>query len=316
MTNPVKKIYPFSPNTLSQKLTDSSIDEIIETAKERGFDPEFVTKFLLEVVGKVDDKSLKLASRSYKKSDTIINIKDVKIGGDNFTVIAGPCAVESREQILECAKIVKESGAQILRGGCFKTRTSRHSFQGLGHEGLEYLLEASRQFKLPIVTEVLSEDEVENVASKADILQIGARNMQNVPLLQAVGRSNRPVMLKRGMSSSIDELLQASEYILAEGNDQLFFCERGIRTFETATRNTLDLSAIPVIRERSHLPIIVDPSHAAGRRDLVLPLALASKAVGAHGIMVEIHPCPEKALSDGPQALYFSQFESLMNLLK
>ena len=217
--------------------------------------------------------------------------------------MAGPCSVESREQILTCAREVKEHGGQILRGGCFKPRTSPYSFQGLGFEGLDCLVEAGETYGLPVITEVLSPGDVVAVAAKSDMLQIGARNMQNFTLLSEVGRVNRPVMLKRGLMSSIDELLHAAEYILAQGNQQVFLCERGIRTFETATRNTLDLSAIPILRDRTHLPVIVDPSHAAGDRQLVPPLARAAKAVGAQGIMVEIHPEPEKALSDGPRDL-------------
>ncbi len=254
----------------------------------------------------------RLASREYKTEDSILDIKGVKLGGDNFVVIAGPCAVESMEQILTCAREVSENRGHILRGGCFKPRTSPYSFQGLGYEGLDMLVEAGRKYGLPVVTEVLSPDDVQRVAEKADILQVGARNMQNFTLLSEVGRSRRPVMLKRGMSSSLDELLQAAEYILKGGNQQVFLCERGIRTFETATRNTLDLSAIPVLRSRTHLPVIVDPSHAAGRRELVPPLSVASKSVGAHAIMVEIHPEPEKAMSDGPQSLRFPEFEELM----
>lgn len=254
----------------------------------------------------------KLASRDYKKEDTIIRVKDVTIGGGNFVIIAGPCSVESNEQIYSCAKEVKESFAHILRGGCFKPRTSPYAFQGLGFEALELLKEAGDRYDLPIITEVLSTEQVEKVAEKSDILQIGARNMQNFALLAEVGKSFRPVLLKRGMMASIDELLNAAEYILAKGNRQVILCERGIRTFETATRNTLDLSAIPVLKELTHLPIIVDPSHAVGERNKVLPLAKAAKAVGADGIMVEIHPEPEKALSDGMQSLYFSQFRELM----
>jgi chorismate mutase/prephenate dehydratase len=257
----------------------------------------------------------RLASRSYKPEDTVIEVKGVKLGGRDIVVIAGPCAVESAEQILACAREVKERGAHVLRGGCFKPRTSPYSFQGLGYEGLEMLAEAGRRYDLPIVTEVLAPEEVGRVAEQADILQVGARNMQNFALLSEVGRSRRPVMLKRGMSSSLDELLQAAEYILAGGNQQVFLCERGIRTFETSTRNTLDLSAVPVLRGRTHLPVIVDPSHAAGKRDFVAPLAIAGKSVGAHAIMVEIHPEPEKALSDGPQALHFPEFAELMERL-
>jgi len=256
--------------------------------------------------------SYKLASRDYKKEDTIIKVRDVTIGRGNFVIIAGPCSVESNEQIISCAKEVKESFAHILRGGCFKPRTSPYAFQGLGFEALDLLKEAGDKYDLPIITEVLSTEQVEKVAEKSDILQIGARNMQNFALLAEVGKSFRPVLLKRGMMASIDELLNAAEYILAKGNRQVILCERGIRTFETATRNTLDLSAIPVLKELTHLPVIVDPSHAVGERNKVLPLAKAAKAVGADGIMVEIHPEPEKALSDGMQSLYFDQFRLLM----
>ncbi|MCP3978574.1 MAG: 3-deoxy-7-phosphoheptulonate synthase [bacterium] len=254
----------------------------------------------------------RLASREYKSEDTVIEVGPVRLGGSEFVVIAGPCSVESREQIEECARHVKECGGVVLRGGCFKPRTSTYSFQGMGLEGLGYMAESGSRYGLPIITEVLSPGDVEAVAERADMLQIGARNMQNFTLLREVGRFQRPVMLKRGLMASIDELLHASEYILAQGNQQVFLCERGIRTFETATRNTLDLSAVPILKARTHLPIVVDPSHAAGDRELVAPLARAAKAVGAHGIMVEIHPEPEVALSDGPQALRFPQFQTLM----
>ncbi len=260
--------------------------------------------------------SYKFAGRDYKTDDTIIKVKNVSIGGDNFVIMAGPCSVESNEQILTCAQAAKENNAHILRGGCFKPRTSPYSFMGLGYEGLKFLVEAGKAYDMPVITEVLSINQVTEVAKHSDILQIGARNMQNFPLLIEVGKTQRPVMLKRGMMSSIDELLNASEYILAQGNRQVILCERGIRTFETATRNTLDLSAIPVLRELTHLPIIVDPSHAVGHRDKVIPLAKAAKVVGAHGIMIEFHPEPEKALSDGDQALYISQFEQLMKDLQ
>ncbi len=263
----------------------------------------------------VKAKGYRLGSREYKNEDTIIEVHGVKIGGEGFTVIAGPCSVESYDQLTACAQQVKEQGAQILRGGCFKPRSSPYSFQGLGWEGLDLLAETGKKFGLPIVTEVLSPEDMERAAEKADIIQIGARNMQNFTLLAEAGRIHRPIMLKRGMSSSIEELLQAAEYILAGGNQQVFLCERGIRTFETATRSTLDLSAVPVLKSRTHLPVIVDPSHAAGERSLVPPLAVAAKAVGADGIMVEIHPQPEKALSDGAQSLVFKQFEDLMQRL-
>ena len=261
---------------------------------------------------KKEKVSYKLVSRQRKSDDTIISVKGVKIGGPGFVVIAGPCAIESRDQIHKCARYVKECGGMLLRGGCFKPRTSPYSFQGLGFEGLEMMAEAGKEYDLPIVTEVLSPGDVEPVARYTDILQIGARNMQNFSLLSEVGRTNRPVLLKRGMMSTIDEFLNAAEYILDKGNHQVILCERGIRTFETATRNTLDLASIPIIKRLTHLPILVDPSHAAGKRDLVIPLALAAHAVGSHGLIVEMHPDPEKALSDGPQQLHFSEFAELM----
>lgn len=261
-------------------------------------------------------KSYKLASREFKSEDTIIKVKDVVIGGDNFVVMAGPCSVESPEQIMQCALETKEFGGQILRGGCFKPRTSPYSFQGMGYEGLKLLKNAGKSYDLPVITEVMDTEDVKEVAKWSDIIQIGARNMQNFALLKEVGKTHRPIMLKRGLMASVEELLNASEYILAQGNRQVILCERGIRTFETATRNTLDISAILVLKELSHLPIIVDPSHAVGQRNKVVPLAKAAKVVGAHGIMVEIHPDPEKALSDGDQSLYFEQYEQLMRELK
>ena len=257
----------------------------------------------------------RLASRGQKEANTVIDVGGVKIGGDDFVVIAGPCAVESFEQVMAAAAGAKAAGATILRGGCFKPRSSPYSFQGLGFEGLEMLVEAGRVHGMPIVTEVMAPEHVERMSETADILQIGARNMQNFTLLSEVGRSSRPVMLKRGMSASLDEWLQAAEYILDAGNQQVFLCERGIRTFETSTRNTLDVAAVPVLKQRTHLPVIIDPSHAAGDRNLVTPLALAGQAVGAHGLMVEIHPNPAEALSDGPQSLDLDDFDDLMALI-
>lgn len=263
-----------------------------------------------------EKKSYRLASRLYKSENTQIKIRDVIVGSDEFIIIAGPCSVESEIQVNQCAQVVAENGGHILRGGVFKPRTSPYSFQGLGYEGLEYLAEAGNTYGLPIVTEVLKPEDVKKVAEVADILQIGARNMQNFPLLREAGQVNRPVLLKRGMMASIEELLSAAEYILSQGNQQVILCERGIRTFETATRNTLDLSAVPVLRELSHLPVIVDPSHASGDWRWVIPLAEAALAVGANGVMVEIHPEPEKALSDGPQSLKFKNFEIMMTRLQ
>jgi chorismate mutase/prephenate dehydratase len=262
-----------------------------------------------ETIGK---KPYRLASRALKPEDTVIPAGGVLIGGGDYVVIAGPCSVESSGQILECARAVREAGGDILRGGCFKPRTSPYSFQGLGYEGLDYLAAAGRQYGLPVITEVLSPADVARVARVADILQIGARNAQNFSLLKEVGTVDRPVLLKRGMMTSLEEFLAAAEYILAQGNQRVILCERGIRTFETATRNTLDLSAVPVLRERTHLPVIVDPSHACGVARWVTPLAEAALACGAHGIMVEIHPEPEKALSDGPQSLTLPDFAALM----
>ncbi|MBX7139065.1 MAG: 3-deoxy-7-phosphoheptulonate synthase [Oligoflexia bacterium] len=254
----------------------------------------------------------RLVSRANHPDDTIVRVGSLSIGGPNFTVIAGPCSVESHSQITLCAAKVRSAGGNMLRGGCFKARTSPYAFQGLGLEGLKYLHAAGQHEGLPIITEVLSHDLVEEVSQYSDVLQIGARNMQNYPLLNAVGKSKRPVLLKRGMSASLDELLLAAEYILYQGNQQVILCERGIKTFETETRYTLDIAAIPALRLRTHLPVMVDPSHAAGRSDIVAPLALAAKAAGAHGIMVEIHPDPASALSDGYQAMTFGQFEELM----
>jgi len=236
----------------------------------------------------------------------------VPVGGDGVVIIAGPCSVESREQLLETAHAVKAAGAHILRGGAFKPRTSPYSFRGLGVQALRWLAEAREETGLPVITEVLSPEDVPLVAEYADILQIGARNMQNFPLLEAAGRSGKPVMVKRGMAATIEEWLLSAEYVLNQGNKQVILCERGIRTFETYTRNTLDVAAIPVVRKLSHLPVFADPSHGTGHRDLVEPLALASVAAGAHGLMVEVHPNPEEALSDGMQSLSCENFANLV----
>ncbi|WP_234418597.1 3-deoxy-7-phosphoheptulonate synthase [Dongshaea marina] len=256
-----------------------------------------------------------LVSREHKAQDTRIQIGQLEIGGDQFITMAGPCSVESCEQIHETALIVKEFGGHMLRGGCFKPRTNPYSFQGLGYQGLDYMQQAGQSARLPIITEVMDREDVHKVALQADVLQIGARNMQNFALLKEVGKTTRPILLKRGLMSSLDELLGAAEYILAHGNQQVMLCERGIRTFETATRNTLDLSAVPLLKQMTHLPIIIDPSHAVGKRDLVLPMAKAAKAVGAHGIIVEVHPDPDKALSDAEQQLNFEQYQQMMGEL-
>src|SRR3984893_9676929 len=254
-------------------------------------------------------KPYKLASAQIRHGErTVLDIEGRKIGGDHFAMIAGPCTVESREQTLQTARVVRDAGAALFRGGAYKPRTSPYAFQGPGVEGLRLLAEAKAETGLPIVTELMDIRDLEPVLEVADVIQIGARNMQNYPLLSEVGRSGCPVLLKRGLSATIDELLMAAEYILKEGNEAVMLCERGIRTFETAYRFTLDLMAVPVLKGLSHLPVIVDPSHAAGRRDLVMPLSLAAAAVGADGIIVEVHPRPEEAICDGPQALVADEF--------
>lgn len=258
-------------------------------------------------------KPYKLVSRDFHPRNTVVKAGGLEIGGGRRPVVmAGPCAVESEEQILRTARAVKAAGAQMLRGGAFKPRTGPHTFQGLKEEGLKLLSRAAREAELPFVTEVMSPDTVALVAEHADLLQVGARNMQNFDLLRELGRIRKPVLLKRGLSATIEEFLAAAEYILAEGNPGVILCERGIRTFETATRNTLDLAVVPLIRELSHLPIVVDPSHATGRRSLVAPMAKAALVAGADGVMIEVHPDPEKALSDGPQSLTLQGFEKLM----
>ena len=257
-------------------------------------------------------KPYKLASRELKKSDTIVKVGNVKIGGNRIAVIAGPCAVESKEQIMTIASMVRDSGAVILRGGAFKPRTSPYAFQGLGEEGLRYLKEAGEAYDMPVATEVVNPRDVPMMLDYVDMFQIGARNMQNFELLKEVGKTGRPVLLKRGLSATIEEWLMASEYLMASGTDQIVLCERGIRTYERATRNTLDVSAIPIVQKLSHLPVIADPSHSTGLRDMVIPMSLAIVASGASGIVVEVHNDPDKAFSDGPQSLYPSQFEKLM----
>ena len=265
-------------------------------------------------------KSYKLASREFHPQSSVIDVDGVPVGGDEFVVMAGPCAVESREQLFAAAEIAKKGGAQFLRGGAYKPRTSPYSFQGLEEEGLKYLAEAKEKTGLRIVTEVTEVDAVETVAEYADLLQIGARNMQNFRLLKEVGRTQKPVMLKRGLAATLDEWLNAAEYILNEGNPNVIFCERGIRTYETYTRNTLDLSAVAAIKHLSHLPIIVDPSHGTGKWRFIKPMALAAVACGADGLIMEMHPNPAKALSDGPQSLtpdnYYDLMDSVTKLVK
>ncbi len=261
-------------------------------------------------------KPYKLASRELNQEDTIVEVEDVKIGGKDLVVMAGPCAVEGMEQLLEIAHMVKDAGAKILRGGAFKPRTSPYSFQGLGEEGLKMMAEAKKQTGLKIVTEIMDVKHIDLVSHYADILQIGARNMHNFSLLREVGQSRKPVLLKRGMSATIEEWLMAAEYIMSEGNHKVILCERGIRTYETHTRNTLDISAVPVIKQLSHLPIIVDPSHGSGQWRLVNPLSKAAVIAGADGLMIEVHPNPSQALSDGAQSLTPKNFRCLMKELE
>ena len=266
----------------------------------------------LDIVERVTrvTESYKAANRKFHPEDTVVSIGGVKIGGGHFAMIAGPCSVESEEQILEIAKSVEASGASLLRGGAFKPRTSPYDFQGMKAEGLELLLKAKKKTGLPIVTEIMNADHLP-LFEDVDVLQIGARNMQNFELLRAVGKTKKPVLLKRGLANTLKELLMSAEYIMAEGNENVILCERGIRTFETYTRNTLDLSAIPALREHTHLPIVIDPSHATGRASLVEPMALAAVAAGADGLMIEVHNNPEAALCDGAQSLTPAQFDQV-----
>ena len=260
-------------------------------------------------------KPYKLSSREFKSDDTLVKIGDVTVGDGTPVIMAGPCAVETEEQVVATARAVKASGAKIMRGGAFKPRTSPYSFRGLGEEGLQYLATAREETGLPVITEVMTPHDVDLVARYADVLQIGARSMQNYQLLDEVGKVRKPVMLKRGFSATYEDWLLAAEYVLAGGNRQLMLCERGIRTFETYTRNTIDLAAIPVIKRLSHLPIIADPSHGTGKWHLVAPMAAAAVAAGVDGLIIEVHPNPDKALSDGAQSLTFENFERLMRQL-
>jgi chorismate mutase/prephenate dehydratase len=284
-------------------------------AEPSGGDPAEMLEAVAARPAAPRSRHYKLVDREARQADTVIRVGDVLVGGDGFVVMAGPCSVESRDQIEATARFVRDHGAHVLRGGVFKPRTSPYSFQGMGWDGLDLLVAAGREAGLPVITEVMAVDQVQRMAKEADILQVGARNMQNFDLLRELGKVDRPVLLKRGLSSTIEEWLAAAEYIVAQGNQQVILCERGIRTFESATRNTLDLSAVAVVRERSHLPVIVDPSHGTGQRRYVAPMAWAARAVGAHGLLIEVHPDPDRALSDSEQSLTFDQFAGLMNHL-
>ncbi len=309
----IKKIEGFGLAAHISKGTERTIIGVIGDERVLQERPLEAFPFVEKVLPVL--KPYKLASREFKPEGSVVDVQGVLVGGQRVIVMAGPCAVEGREILLETARRVKAAGGHILRGGAYKPRTSPYAFQGLGEEGLKYLAEARQETGLPIVTELMDAREAPVVYECADLIQIGARNMQNFKLLKEVGCRRKPVLLKRGMSSTVKELLLAAEYIMSEGNYDVILCERGIRTFEDATRNTLDLSAVPLIKQLSHLPVVVDPSHGTGKWDLVSPMALAAVAAGADGIMVEVHPRPEEALSDGPQALLPSTFAKLMDEL-
>jgi 3-deoxy-7-phosphoheptulonate synthase len=327
---------------MKEDATDEQIDAVIEKIEGAGALAHPIKGARLTVIGAIGDveqdvnvaglglegqlgvdrvvpilKPYKLASSQIRHGErTVLEIEGRKIGGEHFALIAGPCTVESREQLLETADVVKDAGVAMLRGGAYKPRTSPYAFQGLGQEGLRLLAEAKQRTGLPIVTELMDARDLEPVLEVADVIQVGARNMQNFPLLAEIGRSGCPVLLKRGLSATLDELLMAAEYVLKEGNPNVMLCERGIRTFETSYRVTLDLQAVPVLKELSHLPVVVDPSHAAGRRSLVAPMSLAAAAAGADGIIVEVHPNPDEALCDGPQALLADDFADYVSAVE
>ncbi len=324
---------------MKPEATEEQLKNVLSKIEELGYKPHVIYGATRNVIGAVGDergkfvlqslevldgveavipilKPYKLASREIKKEKTVINVSNVSIGGNDIVVIAGPCAVENEEQIINTALAVKKAGADILRGGAYKPRTSPYTFQGLGEEGLKLLKKAGEIANMPVVTEVVNPEHVDLICEYVDILQIGTRNAQNFELLKRVGQANKPVILKRGMSMTIKEWLMSAEYILNEGNMNVILCERGIRTFENATRNTLDLSAVAVLNEETHLPVIVDPSHATGYAKYVSPMACAAIAAGADGLMIEVHPQPDKAFSDGPQSLNFSAFEKMMERVR
>ena len=319
---------------MNADATQADIEGVISAIEEKGLEAKVMEGAHQKIIGVIGDKtklaatpldamhgvettvaiskSYKLASREFHPASTVVDIRGIKIGDGTPVVMAGPCAVESREQLMETAQLIKEGGAQFIRGGAYKPRTSPYAFQGLEEEGLKYLAEAREKTGLAVVTEVTVVEAVDTVAAYADLLQVGARNMQNFGLLRAVGRAGKPVMLKRGLAATIDEWLNAAEYIMNEGNPNVILCERGIRTYETYTRNTFDVSAIPAIKHLSHLPIIADPSHGTGKWRMIKPVSLASIAAGADGLIIEVHPNPARALSDGPQSLTPENYRNLM----
>jgi len=320
---------------MASTATPEEINHVIDRIRECGFQAHVIHGEERTVIGAVGNSNrrsevealraapgvaeiiqishpFKLVSRQLRQARTVVDVRGVKVGGDELVVIAGPCSVESEEQLMQTAHAVKAAGADMLRGGAYKPRTSPYDFQGLGVEALRFLKQASRETGLPIVTEVMSETDVEIVAEYADILQVGARNMQNFSLLRKLAPVSKPVLLKRGPSATVKEWLLAAEYLLAGGNANVILCERGIKTFETATRNTLDLAAVALVKELSHLPVLADPSHGTGMRSLITPMSKAAAAAGADGLIIEVHPCPERALSDGPQSLDIPAFKELM----
>ncbi len=323
---------------LRSDVSQEQVDHIVDRIKKLGLTVHLSRGKERTIVGAIGDESariqeslevlpgvekvmpilkpFKLVSREFKPEDTVIDIEGIKIGGVQLQVIAGPCSVENLAILQETAESVKEAGCGLLRGGAFKPRTSPYTFQGLGEEGLKYLKQVKEKTGLPVVTEIMDPRDIELICKYVDVIQIGARNMQNFRLLTEVGKTNKPILLKRGLSSTTKELLMSAEYIAAEGNDRIILCERGIRTFETAVRNTLDLSAVPILKRETHLPVIVDPSHAAGKWDLVAPLAKAAVAIGADGLLIEVHADPENALSDGVQSMKPSKFSALMDDLR
>jgi 3-deoxy-7-phosphoheptulonate synthase len=330
----VCRAFSFMIIVLKPHTSEEEIQQVIEKVRQVGLTPHLSTGAERTVIGAIGSnapskreifealpmvekvvpilKEYKLVSRDFKPQDTIVKVGDVEIGGDEVVVMAGPCAVENEKSLIQAALAVKAAGGRILRGGAFKPRTSPYSFQGLGVEGLKLLSKAREETGLPVVTELMDARDIDVVAKYSDMIQIGARNSQNFTLLKEVGMLNKPVLLKRGISGTIKELLMSAEYIRSEGNNQIVLCERGIRTYEDSTRNTFDLSAIPVVKSLSHLPIIADPSHALGKRDYVPAMALAAVAAGAHGLMIEVHVNPAEALCDGPQATYPHVFMELM----
>jgi 3-deoxy-7-phosphoheptulonate synthase len=323
---------------MQQGATEAQVEAVIARMVEMGFDVHRSTGVIHTLLGGVGGKGemdlamfevmdgvkeahrvaspYKLASRGFRPAGTVVRVRDVEIGGPRVVVMAGPCSVENREQIEQAAELAARAGAGVIRGGAFKPRTSPYAFQGLGEEGLKLLRAAADRHGLAVVSEAMDQTQIPLLAAYADILQVGARNMQNYTLLRELGKLRQPVLLKRGLSATIEELLLSAEYVLSGGNYDVILCERGIRTFETSTRNTMDISAIPMVKKLSHLPIVADPSHGAGRRDMVAPLARASVAAGADGLLIEMHPDPDHALSDGAQSLRPEQFQELMAQLR